>query len=251
MGLFFRSLGRELGKNTGKRISNALFGDKWSTPYRVGRTKDEKEPKTRKISARERRAMAQEAEKDAIRRSYVPPTPEQIRESREYDRRMEERYERVRTEYKGKISSIVHAAIPKDEERLVAFLCALSVQLFANTDTMASPREYMLRKQLFGAACEKFNQAYAELEARYPYNPFLWDFYCTKIKLFFSRSPWKTLWKVYIIIMVLATIAAVAGAWYEWFLVIPMAVIAVIPFLFVLLVRAFRLSRYRNYTKRR
>jgi len=36
MGTFGKSLSRELGKNTGKVISNAVFGNKWSTPHRVG-----------------------------------------------------------------------------------------------------------------------------------------------------------------------------------------------------------------------
>ena len=31
---FGKSFGRELGKNTAKLVSNALFGDSWSTPYR-------------------------------------------------------------------------------------------------------------------------------------------------------------------------------------------------------------------------
>lgn len=30
---FGKSFGRELGKNTAKLISNAVFGDSWSTPY--------------------------------------------------------------------------------------------------------------------------------------------------------------------------------------------------------------------------
>lgn len=34
MGTFGKSLGRELGKNTGKVISNFVFGNSWSTPYR-------------------------------------------------------------------------------------------------------------------------------------------------------------------------------------------------------------------------
>lgn len=34
MGTFGKSLERELGKNTGKVISNFIFGDSWSTPYR-------------------------------------------------------------------------------------------------------------------------------------------------------------------------------------------------------------------------
>lgn len=32
---FKRAFGRELGKNTGKFVSNKAFGDKWSTPHRV------------------------------------------------------------------------------------------------------------------------------------------------------------------------------------------------------------------------
>lgn len=38
MGTFGKSLGRELGKNTGKFVSNKVFGDQWSTPYRVSAT---------------------------------------------------------------------------------------------------------------------------------------------------------------------------------------------------------------------
>jgi hypothetical protein len=38
MGTFGSNLGRELGKNTGKFVSNKVFGDKWSTPYRVSAT---------------------------------------------------------------------------------------------------------------------------------------------------------------------------------------------------------------------
>jgi len=38
MGNFGKSFSRELGKNTGKVISNAVFGDKWATPKRVSAT---------------------------------------------------------------------------------------------------------------------------------------------------------------------------------------------------------------------
>ena len=250
MGIFFRSLGRELGKNTGKRISNALFGDKWSTPYRVGRTKDEKESRGRRLSRKERRALEEDDERVEIHHHYVEPIPEPP-EMREYDLRREKREERLRNEYQGRVSSIIHAAIPKDEEQLVSFLRTLSVELSANTDTMTDLRERAMKKQLFGAACTKFSQAYAELESRYPYNPFLWDFYCTKIKLFFSRSPWKTLWKAYLAILILSTLSAIAGAWYEWFLAGPLIVMALVPFLIVLLARSLRLSRYRKYARRK
>lgn len=35
---FFKSLTRELGRNTGKWVSNKVFKDSWSTPYRFSRT---------------------------------------------------------------------------------------------------------------------------------------------------------------------------------------------------------------------
>lgn len=35
MGAFFKAFWGRLGRNTGNRVSNAIFGDKWSTPYRV------------------------------------------------------------------------------------------------------------------------------------------------------------------------------------------------------------------------
>lgn len=38
MGTFGNSFSRELGKNTGKVVSNALFKDKWSTPHRITST---------------------------------------------------------------------------------------------------------------------------------------------------------------------------------------------------------------------
>jgi hypothetical protein len=35
---FFKSFWRETGKNTGKWASNKVFGDAWSTPYRIQRS---------------------------------------------------------------------------------------------------------------------------------------------------------------------------------------------------------------------
>lgn len=35
MGAFFKSFWSQMGRSTGKRVSNAVFGDKWATPYRV------------------------------------------------------------------------------------------------------------------------------------------------------------------------------------------------------------------------
>jgi hypothetical protein len=58
MGNFGKSLSRELGKNTGKVISNAVFGDKWSTPKRVSAT-----VKVAEIKAHKRKYKPMRSEK--------------------------------------------------------------------------------------------------------------------------------------------------------------------------------------------
>lgn len=53
MGIIGNAFKREIGKNTGKTVSNIIFGDKWSTPYR------------RADAARETRAEAQRIRQEA------------------------------------------------------------------------------------------------------------------------------------------------------------------------------------------
>ncbi|MFN4235045.1 MAG: hypothetical protein ACK4IK_09600 [Bacteroidia bacterium] len=54
---FSKALGRELGKNTGKFISNKLFGDGHATPYRI----------SARVQAAELRASGMKAQADALR----------------------------------------------------------------------------------------------------------------------------------------------------------------------------------------
>lgn len=65
MGSFTSSLGRELGKNTGKYVSNKVFGDKWSTPYRVSATAEVAKSKVTqaKIQAEAESARIREQER--------------------------------------------------------------------------------------------------------------------------------------------------------------------------------------------
>ncbi len=55
MGTFENSLKRELGKNTGKFISNIIFGDRHSTPYRRVRNSNRS-----RISSSERKRIENE-----------------------------------------------------------------------------------------------------------------------------------------------------------------------------------------------
>lgn len=43
MGAFFKAFWTRMGRNTGNRVSNAIFGDKWATPYRVAVNRDNRD----------------------------------------------------------------------------------------------------------------------------------------------------------------------------------------------------------------
>lgn len=64
---FFKSFWRETGKNTGKWASNKVFGDGWSTPFRVHRTSSRNRQTLSDISdeaARGRRNREREIERN-------------------------------------------------------------------------------------------------------------------------------------------------------------------------------------------
>jgi len=64
MSTFGKSLSRELGKNTGKWISNAVFGDKHSTPHKFIHQRQVEQRKNERIQAREYKAHQKQLEID-------------------------------------------------------------------------------------------------------------------------------------------------------------------------------------------
>lgn len=67
MGTFGNSMKRELGKNTGKWLSNSLFGDSWSTPHKVIVQREREERKVERDEARNYRLQTlqnKQAERD-------------------------------------------------------------------------------------------------------------------------------------------------------------------------------------------
>ncbi len=67
MGTFGNSMKRELGKNTGKWLSNSLFGDSWSTPHKIIVQRERQERKIERDEARNYRLQTlqnKQAERD-------------------------------------------------------------------------------------------------------------------------------------------------------------------------------------------
>ena len=159
MGTFGNSLKRELGKNTGKFISNVVFGDMHSTPYR-------------RVDARRNAASeARIAEAEARRRVEEVKKQAKLEEAR---MRLEEAHERAELERKNQLYAIDSAVIqnidllnsrpiPTKKTDLLQMLSELSVQLKANKWQKNSD-EAEIRNKYTDALLEKYTQCVRELE---------------------------------------------------------------------------------------
>lgn len=198
MGTFFKSFWSRLGRNTGNRVSNALYGDKWSTPYRA----------TVNSTATSQRAGGQS--------THTPPPPPQpsgaydlsglfnilAAELEREDRRDNER--QIRQAF-AKVSAM---RIPRDEDSLVDMLQSLSVD-FAGAKILKNFNAQGMGKQaantLRNAIFQKYSQALAVLEQRFPRNPLASDFFIGKWRMFFARKPWNWIWVAYAAVLVCGT----------------------------------------------
>lgn len=64
MGTFGTSFSREIGKNTGKWVSNKIFGDSWSTPHRIIVQRERQERKAERDEAREYKLQLLEMQRE-------------------------------------------------------------------------------------------------------------------------------------------------------------------------------------------
>lgn len=159
MGTFGNSIKRELGKNTGKFISNVIFGDMHSTPYR-------------RVDARRKAASeARIAETEARRRVEEVKKEAKLEEAR---MRLEEAHERAELERKNQLYAIDSAVIknidtlnsqpiPTNKVDLLQMLSELSVLLKANK-WQTNSDEAEIRNKYTEALLEKYTHCVHELE---------------------------------------------------------------------------------------
>ena len=116
MGTLGNAFKRELGKNTGKFVSNVIFGDGHSTPYR-------RVDKAREANANARQQMAEARMKMA---------EAEAREARERSKReRKNQLYAVDSAVLENIDLLNSQAIPTDKQELLQFLSVLAVQLKA------------------------------------------------------------------------------------------------------------------------
>lgn len=174
---FGKAFRREVGKNTGKFISNVIFGDKHSTPYR--RVDAARRERQANINARHADRMQIQQERLRVQQERL--RIEQARRSKKYE--LQERQVRIqenetrerRTNQLYAVDSAVNAAIdnllsssiPTDILRLEQYILDLQVQLNASkSDGFSDERN--IRKKYVIALRERFIQAFNKLEILSP-----------------------------------------------------------------------------------
>ena len=157
MGTLGNAFKRELGKNTGKFVSNVIFGDGHSTPYR-------RVDKARETNARQQIAEAKMKMAEA-----------EAREARERSKReRKNQLYAVDSAVLENIDLLNSQAIPTDKQELLQFLSVLAVQLKATPWLdEASDDEAKIRNKYTNALLEKFRLSVYELETAAPDDPHL------------------------------------------------------------------------------
>lgn len=183
MGDFGRALKREVGKNTGKFISNVVFGDKHSTPYR------RIEPSYR---LREREARSKErAREQSLRQQRIEETvrANDIKEKEVKARIREVEKQRLYALDGAVISSIdklLSYPIPSDIYDLENYVQNLAIQIQATNDE-GNGEEAKIRRKFNIALQERFNQALNSLERKYPESEILPDYIELSEKIAFEK----------------------------------------------------------------
>lgn len=172
MGTFENSLKRELGKNTGKFISNIIFGDRHSTPYRRVRNSNRS-----RISSSERKRIENECRRQE---AIVHADIERKNQLYILDGAVLEN-----------IDALNNLDIPLEKEPLLQVLSKLSVLLKANKWESGGD-EAKIRNKYTDALLEKYRLAVQELEIIDSDDPHLENY-----KRIYSKQKRRRFFKVY------------------------------------------------------
>lgn len=164
MGIIEDSFKKELGKNTGKFVSNLVFGDKHSTPYRrVGSS----EAQEARAEAARIRAEAAQAKADAIAREH------EVRAEIEEKNHLNS----LDAAVLANVDKVIAMPFSEDTNELAHQLSGLAIQLSTNSFSKENAEE-KIRAKYTEAVFQKFDQGLQILLAKDPYNPnmdYLWN----------------------------------------------------------------------------
>ena len=147
MSLFGKSFEREIGKNTGKWVSNVIFGDRHATPYRRA--------ESRQNQRREREENLHEQKLNQI--------------NFENKLRQKEQLFAIDGAVIQNVDKITALKIPNDLEQILNFMSELSIQI-KTSKWHSNDDEGRIRNKYNEAILEKYNQAILRLKSIDPNN---------------------------------------------------------------------------------
>ena len=147
MSLFGKSFEREIGKNTGKWVSNVIFGDRHATPYRRA--------ESRQNQRREREENLHEQKLNQI--------------NFENKLRQKEQLFAIDVAVIQNVDKITALKIPNDLEQILNFMSELSIQI-KTSKWHSNDDEGRIRNKYNEAILEKYNQAILRLKSIDPNN---------------------------------------------------------------------------------
>ena len=186
MGIFGNSFKRELGKNTAKRVSNAIFGDKWSTPYK--RVSSPKEPSASSIAQREHNEI--QREKNELKRRQLELMEQKNNKHSARDaaeagairaqaqRATNGQMWELDSAVIKNVDAVIAIEIPATEtelENLTLRLCnQMSTEHWCKVDIKGNKsQEGAIRDKFVDAVFSKFSACLTKLSNQYPDNPSL------------------------------------------------------------------------------
>src|SRR5690554_1557591 len=182
MSLFGKSFERELGKNTGKWVSNVIFGDGHATPYR------------RAENRRQQKLNQQRIQEDNFHQQRLT----QIR--LEDKIKQKEQLLVIDGAVLQNVDMISSIKVTNNSEQLVDILSELSIQVKTN-NWHGNNEEGKIRNKYNEALLEKYNQALLRLKSIDPNNSQL-EYFARNI----NRFKRKKFFKKNIFLVVLASI---------------------------------------------
>jgi hypothetical protein len=157
---FGKSFGRELGKNTAKVISNAVFGDSWSTPYRrVNRDVQQRHE--------DRMRLKQEAAEREERRLRIA----ERQQANEAYRARRAELNILNSAVLENVDKLMAIPIPKTVSGLNELLGQLSIQMKSIKEHDDNKEEGRIHNQYNKALRQKFSQCLFELRCINPNDP--------------------------------------------------------------------------------
>ncbi len=152
MGTFGNSFSREIGKNTGKLVSNAVFGDNWSTPHRITST----------VKVAEIKAEQAKLEASALKEKA------EIEYDLQIDKiKLEQKFEKQKAE-DSILDDIVRANFNTDKDSIFQVL----TDLYSLSESTENQKIKKAANEKINAGIFKLEQIGAKVEADYFNNKF-------------------------------------------------------------------------------